>query len=127
MPPGDFGSIALLYAEAGQPIFEGTIHWMGLGQMHYPQSLNPVLSFAVLPDHLPMPADEAFQVLYYDDNAYYPDPVPLSAIWDAVSNLQTVAQYRNSNPLAHIRVFLYMPSVGVGNPADWDYFVILKN
>lgn len=127
MPPGDFGSITLLYAETGQPVFEGTIHWMGLGQMQYPQNLNPAGAFALLPNPLPMPPSDAFQILHYDDNAYYPDPVPLDAIWNAVDDLRIVHQYRSSNPNAYIRIFLYTPSVGVGDPADWDYFVILKN
>ncbi len=126
-PPGDFGSIALLYTETAQPIFEGTIIWMGLGQMQYPQSLNPAAAFSAFPNPLPMPPADAFDILYYDPSAYYPDPVPLASIWNAVDNLQIVAQYRHNNPGAAIRIFLYTPSVGVGDPADWDYFVILKN
>ncbi|MFT3795056.1 hypothetical protein [Flavobacterium sp.] len=122
-PPIDFGSVTLVYADEGQPIFEGTIVWMGLGAMSYPQSLVPASSFAI-GGALPMPNNNAFLFLDYSQTNF---TVPYAAIWDAIKNLQIVAQYRVSNPNAPIRIFVYTPSVGVGNPADWDYFVLLKN
>jgi len=126
-PAGDFGSMTLLYADVGQPIFSGTIIWMGLGGMQYPQSLSPASSFATT-GNLPMPSTNDFLVIDAQQNAgFYPDPVPFSPIWDAVKNLQLVHQYRASNPNAPVRLFVYTPSVGVGNPEDWDYFVVLKN
>lgn len=124
--PGDFGSVTLMYAEEGLPIFEGTIIWMGLGAMSYPTSLIPASSFAT-GGALPMPNINSFQVMHYAETNYYPDPVPVAQIWDAIKNLYVVAQYRVANPDSPIRIFLYTPSVGVGNPADWDYFVLLKN
>lgn len=121
--PGDFGSLTLVYSDVGQPIFEGTIIWMGLGQMYYPQSLMPAGSFGTAAA-LPMPSSDSFLVLDY---AQTNQPTPYEAIWDAIKNLQVVSQFRTSNPNGNIRIFLYTPSVGVGNPADWDYYVILKN
>lgn len=121
--PSDFGSVTLVYADEGQPIFEGTIVWMGLGAMSYPPSLMPASSFAT-GGALPMPNINTFLFMDYSQTNF---TVPYAAIWDAIKNLQVVAQYRLTNPNAPIRIFVYTPSVGVGNPADWDYFVLLKN
>jgi hypothetical protein len=124
---GDFGGMTLMYADVGQPIFSGTIIWMGLGVMQYPQSLLPVSAFATT-GNLPMPGANDFVVIDAEQNmSYYQDPVPFSPIWDAVKNLQLVHQYRSINPNAPVRLFVYTPSVGVGDPADWDYFVMIKN
>ena len=49
------------------------------------------------------------------------------SIWAAIDNLETVKNYRESNPEVKISLFLYTPSVGIGNPEEWDWFVILKN
>lgn len=124
--PGDFGSLTLLYTEVGQPIFSGTIIWMGLGAMQYPQSLWPASAFATVGD-LPMPGPNDYFVIEQQSENFLPDIVPMSQIWDAVKNLQVVHQYRASNPNTPVRLFIYTPSVGVGDPADWDYFAILKN
>lgn len=125
--PGDFGGIVLRYAQNSQMIFSGTIHWAGLGQMDYPQNLDPAASFSSAPNPLPLPESSAFATVDYDPYAFYPDPLPLMQIWNAIDNLQLVSAFRASNPNAAINVFLYTPSVGIGNPEDWDYFVILKN
>lgn len=126
-PPIDFGGISIIYGELDQPVFTGTIHWMGLGQMQYPDHLESAASFQTTNNPFPMPDAALFEPVAYDQFAYYPEPVPYAEIWDAIENLQIVAQYRSSNPNAKVSLFLYTPSVGMGNPADWDYFVILKN
>lgn len=41
--PSDFGSVKLIYKELWQPLFEGTIHWMGRGKMTFPKNSNPLL------------------------------------------------------------------------------------
>ncbi|MBY8963415.1 hypothetical protein KJK34_11685 [Flavobacterium sp. D11R37] len=125
--PGDFGDITLMYEEANDTIFAGDIVWAGLGQMTYPESLADDSAFASLPDALPMPSLQHFEIVEYDEYAYYPEVIDHEALWAAVDNLQVVKEYRESNPDANIRLFLYTPSVGVGNPAEWDWFIILKN
>lgn len=127
VPPVDFGGVTLNYFEVNQPIFQGTITWMGLGMMQYPMNMDPVSAFPTVPNPLPLPGDNVFSPVMYHEYAYYPDPIPYAAIWNAIANRQIVAQYRASNPNSPIHIFLYTPSVGVGNPADWDYFIILKN
>jgi hypothetical protein len=128
--PGDFGSIKLKYEELDAPIFDGDIHWMGLGGMNYPEAIDPVSSFASIATAVPMPDESSRELVLYDE--FVPvDEWPYAAnyeqLWDAVDNLQIVKEYREANPGAKVHFFLYTPSVGVGDPAEWDWFIILKN
>ncbi|WP_294818186.1 hypothetical protein [uncultured Flavobacterium sp.] len=127
--PGDFGSIKLKYEETGETIFDGTIVWNGLGQMSYPETLDVPNSFAVMNNETAMPDPEDFvHVEYGEGEIGFPFlTIDHQGIWDAVDNLQLVEDYRASNPGAKVNIFLYAPSVGIGDPAQWDWFVILKN
>jgi len=125
-PPGDFGDITLTYLEVNQPIFEGTIVWAGLGEMSYPNNLLPASSFNRNSQGLPLPSANLFQTVNYE-GGYYPDPLDIRRIWDEIADLELVESYRQANPQSQIQLFLYTPSVGVGNPADWDWYVMLKN
>lgn len=125
--PGDFGDIALRYEEANAPIFEGTIVWAGTGEMTYPETLNSPDSFATITTPTPMPVVTDIELVEYSDFSIYPELINYTAIWDAVASLELVQEYRNANPNAKVHLLLYTPSVGVGNPAEWDWFIILKN
>lgn len=128
--PGDFGSIKLKYEELDAPIFDGDIHWMGLGGMHYPESIDPVSSFESIASAVPMPDESLRELVLYDEYVpvdEWPYAANYTALWDAVDNLKIVKDYREANPNAKVHFFLYTPSVGSGNPDDWDWFVILKN
>lgn len=125
--PGDFGDVALKYEEANAPIFEGTIIWAGLGEMTYPEALNATNTFATVTTPTPMPVVTDIELVQYSDFNYYPEVINYTAIWDAVANLQLVQEYRTANPTAKVNLFLYTPSVGAGNPAEWDWYIILKN
>lgn len=125
--PGDFGDVTLKYEEVDETIFAGDIVWMGLGEMTYPEALNATDDFPSMQVGVPMPAQEDFELVVYSEYSYYPDAIDYQAIWGAIDNLQLVEEYRNSNPDAKINLFLYTPSVGVGDPAEWDWYVILKN
>lgn len=127
--PGDFGSIKLKYEETDETIFDGTIVWDGLGQMSYPEVLDAPNSFAVMDDETAMPAESAFQHVEYGEGEIgFPFlTIDHEAIWDSIDHLQLVEDYRASNPNAKVNIFLYAPSVGFGNPEEWDWFVILKN
>ena len=47
-PPGDFGSIELIYNNSIS-VFNGTIVWMGLGQILYPENFEkPNLKICIL-------------------------------------------------------------------------------
>lgn len=125
--PGDFGSITLNYAETGQPLFMGEIIWAGLGHMIYPCAMNTPDLFEPLQQAVEMPAVNSFEKVNYDEFAIYPEVIDYQSIWSAIDNLALVKQYRQSNPSAKVHLFLYTPGVGVGDPAEWDWYVILKN
>mgnify|MGYP000969595327 CR=1 FL=1 len=129
MAPADFGSIKLKYNELDAAFFDGEIHWMGLGQMTYPENLDPATSFAVLDYAVEMPEISAFHTVEYiegneGEGIVAPDH---QSIWYSINHLQLVKDFRESNPQAKVQLFLYTPSVGIGDPAEWDWFVILKN
>jgi len=124
--PGDFGDITLNYEEVNQPLFAGTIVWDGKGEREFPEAIDAVSAFATINTNIALPANDTFEQVNYNEDAY-PENMSYQPLWEAVDNLQVVKEYRESNPAAKIHVFLYAPSVGVGNPAEWDYYLILKN
>ncbi|MEO1032625.1 MAG: hypothetical protein AAFX55_14530 [Bacteroidota bacterium] len=124
--PGDFGNIALYYDELNEMIFDGSIIWMGTGQRSFPESLINPDDFQNNVDPVPMPSEANFQKVMYDDFAYYPDTIDYSAIWNSISNLQEVTDFKNNNANSEINLFLYTPSVGIGDPNEWDWVLFLK-
>lgn len=126
--PGDFGSIKLNYEEVNQPIFDGTIVWMGLGERSFPEFLDGPESFSTIEGSVEMPDISQFQLVTYIEGGGIEEPwAEHELIWAAIENLQQVQAYRESNPNAKVHLFLYTPSVGIGDPADWDWYVILKD
>jgi len=129
--PGDFGDITLKYSELNASLFAGTIHWMGLGQITYPDfELSD--TFTLMQGETAMPGANDFEFVGYggelgSPSPYYQENADVAAIWDAVDNLQLVQDYRAANPGAKVQLFLYTPSVGVGDPAQWDWIIFLKN
>jgi len=122
-PPGDFGSIRLTYHELNETLFFGTIIWMGLGEMITPESLNPPNFFdAVLTEDIVYPSN-GFLNIFPD---YY-TPQDYTNIWMRVQNLVKVRQFLQSNPNQQVKLFLYTPSVGMGDPLDWDWYIFIKN
>lgn len=121
--PADFGSIKLKYQELNETLFDGTIVWNGLGQINYPQNLLDSNQF----DRV-MTADyvtpiSGFENVFNPNNSTY----NYNTIWTSVQSLVKVRQYLISNPNATVKIFLYTPSVGIGNPAEWDWIIIMKN
>lgn len=125
--PGDFGDVQLYYDEINEKLFDGTIIWMGLGERSYPEPIDLPTTFSVLNDSLPLPDISIFENIIYAENAYYPDIIEYQDIWNSINNLEIVSNYRKSNPTDKINLFLYTPSVGIGDPADWDWYIILNN
>ena len=114
--PGDFGNLKITYQELNATIFDGTIIWMGLGQMNFPTNLLPPNQFevALTNDYILPPS--GFENIFNLDNIDY----DYESIWGSIQSRVKVREYLTSNPTATVKVFLYTPSVGVGNPADWD-------
>jgi hypothetical protein len=123
VPPSDFGSIKLIYQELNETLFDGTIVWNGLGQMNFPQNLLNANQFdRVLTADYVSP-NAGFENVFNPNNETF----NYNPIWASVQSLVKVRQYLISNPNATVKIFLYTPSVGIGNPAEWDWIVILKN
>lgn len=125
--PGDFGNIKLFYQPLNEVIFDGSIIWLGLGAMVFPESMISAENLNTIDIPMAMPSTSLFQNVMYHEFAYYPDDMDYATIWESINDLELVSEYRTNNPTGTINVFLYTPSVGVGNPLEWDYFIILKN
>jgi hypothetical protein len=120
--PGDFGSILLTYRELQDTLFYGTIIWMGCGEMIYPTTIDSANHFdVVLTDDVVYPVNGFENIMYPNTTADY------SHIWMRVQSLVKVRQYLQSNPNQKVKLFLYTPSVGMGNPLDWDWIIFVKN
>ena len=120
--PGDFGSIELTYEELDEKLFEGTIIWMGKGQISFPTNLVDPGKFETAKTYnIVNPV--GFENIFNPNNQVY----NYTPIWLKVQHLSKVREYLSSNPNATAKIFLYTPSVGLGDPADWDWIILLKN
>ncbi|BEG97767.1 hypothetical protein [Bacteroides sedimenti] len=115
--PGDFGNISLYYLPTNTLIFDGSIIWMGTGVIKHPKEFVPADKFALLSNPIDKPDDFMFKCIFG------PSPTDYSLIWNSISKLRIVAEYLKSNK--RISLFLYTPSVGIGNPKEWDWIVIM--
>ncbi len=123
MPPGDFGNLKLKYKELNEVIFEGDIIWMGKGEMKYPLNFLRANEFNKVNTTNVVNPKAGFENIFNEYNQVY-DYTP---IWLSIERLVKVRECLNSNPNATVKLFLYTPSVGAGNPADWDWIVFIKN
>ena len=122
--PGDFGHIKLYYSEIDEMLFYGTIVWMGCGKIYYPTYLLPADAFnRVVTKDLVFPAN-GFENIF-PESSYYPED-GYEAIWLSVQGLVKVREYLQANPQQKVKLLLYAPSVGCGDPADWDWILFLK-
>ena len=120
--PNDFGSVKLIYQELNEPLFDGTIHWMGLGKMTFPESLQPAHDFKnVDTKDLRYPMG-GFENVFNPKNEKH----DYNKVWLSVQGLVKVREYLIANPNQKAKLFLYTPSVGEGNPLDWDWIIYLK-
>lgn len=121
--PGDFGNISMIYQDINELLFDGSIVWMGEGNIKYPRNFIPANLFnRVLTSDIVFPK-QGFENLFNPDNTNY----DYSQIWISVQSLVKVREYLSSNPNTPVKLFLYTPSVGAGNPEDWDWIIFLKN
>ncbi|MCL1943077.1 MAG: hypothetical protein FWF54_05960, partial [Candidatus Azobacteroides sp.] len=120
--PGDFGHLKLYYEEINEQLFFGTIIWMGLGKMIFPQNLLAADQFRVVDaaDYV-TPANGFENVFNLGNQVFDYGPV-----WGAVQSLVKAREYLRSNPEQVVKLFLYTPSVGEGNPEDWYWIIYLK-
>lgn len=123
LPPGDFGYLRLIYKELNQQLFYGTIWWDGLGEMIFPVSLESPNDFESVTTN-----DVIFPLNGFNSVFQYPNTdLDFFNIWLNIQHLKIVRQYLHTNPNQKVNMFVYTPSVGGGDPLEWDYFVFLKN
>ncbi len=127
--PSDIGFIKIFYTELNTLLFDGSIHWNGTGQINYPTSFCPSSTFQYV-DIENFYQEPIFENIF--DAATYPQNVPsppynYAPIWIKLQALAKVRAYRDNNPNAKVKIFLYQPSVGIGNPATYKWIIIFKN
>lgn len=119
--PGDFGKIKFSYQELGAPLFEGTIIWMGKGAITFPTTIVPASRFQrVLTEDYVEP--ESFDNIFNPTDQAY----DYNAMWQHIQDLVKVREYLQYASNKQLKLFLYTPSVGIGDPADWKWIVLLK-
>lgn len=128
-PPGDIGYIKLFYENSSHLLFYGGMIWMGCGNLHFPTS------FMELPAQsagLPYPGNN--RICFIDfSGAQQPlpwnydlvDETMIENVWETISK-QPEFQHYYSKTNKKVAVFLYTPSVGGGNPADWDFIIFVE-
>jgi len=120
-PPGDLGHIKLFYKEINELLFFGTIIWMGCGKMEFPQNLLDANQFqAVDTDDYVVPKN-GFEDIFPQLNITF----NYELIWSRVQFLVKARGYLRANPEQVVKMFLYTPSVGCGNPEDWYWIIFL--
>jgi len=122
-PPSDFGKIKLTYKELNETLFDGSIIWHVKGRMDFPKNLADPTQFDEVSFKNVVYPTAGFENIFNVSNQI-PDH---SAAWLAIQSLSKVRDYLQSNPTEKVKLFLYTPSVGVGNPADWDWIILIKH
>lgn len=113
--PGDFGNLTLLYGNTNDTVFDGSIIWMGTGSISIPRNFTTIMPATSIT--VPQPDSNVYQHVF---GFHAPD---YDKLWAAIGKLQVVNNYlRQGKRPAY---FLYTPSVGVGNPYEWDWFVLV--
>jgi hypothetical protein len=118
--PVDFGSIKLFYSEINELLFYGTIVWMGCGEILYPENWLPAEDFERTNDALISPVNGFEDVLNPDNQT-----CNYEQVWGYVQHAVKARDYLQANPSQTVKILFYQPSVGVGDPADWKWIVIL--
>ena len=125
--PGDIGSVQLYYSELNEKIFDGGIIWNGNGERSFPSTMDSPDTFDTIIDGAPLPDTGMFEKVIYGGLDNYPEVIDYPAIWNSINNLNIVSWYRATNPDAKINLFFYQSSIGGGDPADWDWYIIMRN
>lgn len=121
--PGDFGYIKLFYRNTNNLLMDGTIIWSGCGELNFPESFR---AGQRLSNVLPYPGQS--RIAFINEEGHYTtvsDDTELQRIWHTLS-LQKEFRHYFGNTSKKVAVYLYTPSVGVGNPADAYYLVFTE-
>ena len=121
--PGDFGYIKLFYRNTNNLLMDGSIIWMGCGNLNFPDHFRAGLP---MDNGLPYPGQS--RISFINDGGHYEtvtDERDLQYIWQSVSR-QKEFQHYYGNSSKKVAVYLYTPSVGIGDPADAYYLVFTE-
>ena len=123
--PGDFGWFKLFYQNTDNLLAYGSIVWMGCGELEFPESFR---AGQKLNSGLPYPGQS--KIAYINDGGQYctvdaAQEVGLQRIWQTLSKQEEFQHYYN-NSHKKVAVYLYTPSMGIGDPADWYYLVFTE-
>ena len=119
--PGDFGSVKWYDKQSNKELFAGTIIWMGKGERTFPEKISPPASFPKLKITTAMPSMTTLSHGEFDQTDIEVDYTP---VWNAIANLQCVSWISELTPAY---IYLYQPSVGVGDPKDAYWVIFLKH
>ena len=124
-PPGDFGWFKMFYQNTDNLLAHGSIVWMGCGELTFPESFR---AGHKLDSGLPYPGQS--RIAYINDEGQYctvnaAQEVYLQRIWQTLSK-QEEFQHYYGNSHKKVAVYLYTPSMGIGEPADWYYLVFTE-
>ena len=122
--PSDFGSLSVYYNSYSPTslVFDGSIVWNGLGSRSFPSSLAAAVDFPLLSSPLAAIDSTEFKVIHYD---LAPQQIYYDSIWDGIKNLEIVGFVRSTST-TKMALFLYRPSDGPGDPADWDWYILME-
>jgi len=120
-PPGDCGFIKLYYSEIDELLFFGGIIWMGCGSILFPETWMAPEDFTrlVSADWV-YPKNGFLNIFPVSNNEMTND------VWSRAQSILEVREFLSSNPEQKVQYFLYTPSVGMGNPADWKWILFLN-
>lgn len=121
--PCDFGSIKLYYQNTNNLLVSGSLVWMGCGHLDFPTEFR---AGQQLSSSLNYPGQD--KIAFIDNSGNYivtSEESELQHIWQTESK-QREFQHYYGNTHKKVAVYLYQPSQGVGNPADWFYLVFVE-
>ena len=122
--PGDFGDITILHSPTSDSVFFGTVIWAGLGERMFPETMSPASIFISSPVLAPTALPENYTVkLINSSTSEELELIDFESIWDAISHLESVENYAQND--IHLALLKYTPSVGVGNPEEWDWYLMI--
>ena len=108
-----------------EPLFEGTIHWMGTGKMTYPEKLEPASYFHVANTFDYIYPVKGFEPIIIPDIYNFEEKDYLE-VWSKVQHLKLTREYLKADPNQKVNIFLYTPSVGAGDQLTWKWIIFLK-
>lgn len=123
--PADFGWFKLFYQTTDNLLAYGSIVWMGCGHLEFPETFR---AGQKLNSGLPYPGQS--KIAFINDEGQYctvsaAQEVGLQRIWQTLSKQEEFQHYYN-NTHKKVAVYLYTPSMGLGDPADWYYLVFTE-